>query len=114
MGDSNFQISKGLLELLILKITEESLISSDDLKNYRKIILATTAHEKVYKAANEVRDSKCFKYLTCHEKRDLMRQSRILQESRVKGRLNHAPQVESGDPENDPLLLPLQKTPCRV
>ena len=62
VGDSNFQISKGLLELLFKKIPEESLISSDDLENYRKIILATNAHKKHYKAANEVRDSKSFKY----------------------------------------------------
>ena len=44
------------------KIPEKSLIGSDDLDNYKKIVIASNAHKKHYKAENEVRDSESFKY----------------------------------------------------
>ena len=46
----SFQKSDGLLELLFLKILEESLISSGDIDNYNKIMITANSHKKHYKA----------------------------------------------------------------
>ena len=62
LGNLNSPKSKGLLELLFKKVSEESIISMDDQRNYGKIINATNAYKKHYKPGAEVRDSKAFKY----------------------------------------------------
>ena len=44
VGNLNFPKSKGLLELLFKKVPEESVVSTDDQRNYGKIINATNAY----------------------------------------------------------------------
>ena len=61
VANLNFPKSKGLLELLFKKGPEESVVSTDDQRNYGKIINATNAYKKHYKTDGEVRDSKAFK-----------------------------------------------------
>ena len=46
-GNLNFPTSKGLLEVLFKKVPEESVVSTDDQKNYGKIINATNAYKKL-------------------------------------------------------------------
>ena len=49
VGFLNFPKSKGLLELLFKKVPEGPVISTDDQRNYGKIINATNAYKKHYK-----------------------------------------------------------------
>ena len=62
VGNLNFPKSKGLLELLFKKVPEESFVSTDDQRNYGKIINAPNAYKKHFKPDGEVRYSKAFKY----------------------------------------------------
>ena len=62
VGNLNFPKSKDLLKLLFKKLPEESIKSTDDQRNYGKIINSTNAYKKHYKPDGEVRDRKAFKY----------------------------------------------------
>ena len=62
VGDKKYLKTAGLLELLFRQTPEESYISSDDLNNYKDILIATNAHRKQYSPSEPVRTSRSIKY----------------------------------------------------
>ena len=55
--------NSGLLELLIKQKTNEAYISSNDLNDYKEILVATNAHRKDYSSSEPIREDKSFKYM---------------------------------------------------
>ncbi|XP_051162411.1 uncharacterized protein LOC127282281 [Leptopilina boulardi] len=68
VGNMTFRSSKGLLELLLKKNPSESVVSLEDLENFKTIILTTNAHKKHYSADGDIRASKDFKFKNFIEK----------------------------------------------
>ncbi|XP_051168539.1 uncharacterized protein LOC127286222 [Leptopilina boulardi] len=68
VGNMTFRSSKGLLELLFKKNPSESVVSLEDLENFKTIILTTNAHKKHYSADGDIRASKAFKFKNFIEK----------------------------------------------
>ena len=50
------------LELLFKQKPEEAYVNSDDLNNYKEILIATSAHKKKYSSYGLIRVDKSFKY----------------------------------------------------
>lgn len=58
----NFPVTEGFLELMFTSQPNANLITSDDLRNYRKIVEMTNAFRKDYNEENPVRRSRSNKY----------------------------------------------------
>lgn len=58
----NFPLTEGLLELMFKSQPDANRITSDDLRNYRKIVEITNAFRKNYREENSVRRSNSNKY----------------------------------------------------
>ena len=53
--DATFQLTEGLLQLLFRKNPDANRINSNDLENYRMIIVNSSAHKKLYCANESIR-----------------------------------------------------------
>ena len=61
IGNNNYVITKGLLELIFKVNPNTKFVTTDDFTTYKEIILSTNAHKKNYKANEEIR-SKFIKF----------------------------------------------------
>lgn len=55
IGNTSYQTTPGLLELLFKKSPNNTAVSPTDLENYGKIVMATNAHRKFYRSDGEIR-----------------------------------------------------------
>lgn len=62
VADTNYPKTRGLVELRFKKVPDANLIDSNDLKNYKDIIIATSAHKKYYKFHGGLRKDTSHKY----------------------------------------------------
>ena len=60
--DATFQLTEGLLQLLFRKNPDGNRINSNDLENYRMIIVNSSAHKKLYCANESIRKLKSKKF----------------------------------------------------
>ncbi|XP_043480014.1 uncharacterized protein LOC122509820 [Leptopilina heterotoma] len=63
IGNKRYLQTLGLLELLFKSKPTTSLISEDDERNYKEILIATNAHKKKYSSSESIRTDKSYKYL---------------------------------------------------
>ncbi|XP_043468604.1 uncharacterized protein LOC122506396 [Leptopilina heterotoma] len=63
IGNKRYLQTLGLLELLFKSKPTTSLISEDDERNYKEILIATNAHKKKYSSSESIRMDKSYKYL---------------------------------------------------
>lgn len=57
-----FNITPGLMELLMMKEPDPAKVTNDDLTNYRDILLLTNAHRQMYSAEKPINATKGVKY----------------------------------------------------
>jgi len=62
IGDNVYQLSKGLLELLLKKIPDEKLINDQDLKHYKDILLKSNTHRVQNRPSGRLRTSNVLKF----------------------------------------------------
>ncbi|XP_033212164.1 NAD-dependent protein deacetylase HST1-like [Belonocnema kinseyi] len=68
MEDKKYLKTVGLLELLLRQAPQESYISSNDLNNYKEILINTSAHRKHYSPSEPNRISNNIKWTESKEK----------------------------------------------
>jgi hypothetical protein len=61
-NDEKVKATEGLLELLFMKKPNAALYDENDLKNYKKLILMTSAHKQGYDPNNQRLSSRALKY----------------------------------------------------
>ncbi|XP_043479908.1 uncharacterized protein LOC122509741 [Leptopilina heterotoma] len=62
VGNKNFNITSGLLELLFKSKPENSYISEDNMNNYKQILITSNAHRKKYSSSEPVQTSRGYKF----------------------------------------------------
>lgn len=61
VGGNSFSVTHGLLSLLFYKVPPKNY-STEDLENYKQILLLTNAHKKYFEKKNKIRTSKMKKF----------------------------------------------------
>lgn len=61
-GDKVYHETKDLLELLFKKVPEKTFVSTNDVANYRDVILSTNAHKKFHKVDGALRRNDSSKF----------------------------------------------------
>lgn len=57
-----YKVTPGLCELLFTKSPKKDLYSSNDLSNYRNILIDSSAHKRNYDQASQINGNKSYKY----------------------------------------------------
>ena len=60
--EQQYVVTRGLLELIITQKPDSKLYNEDDLKNYKSILIDTSAHKNNYSENNRVRSNRGYKY----------------------------------------------------
>lgn len=95
VGNNKYENTPGLRELLLKKTPELDLITEEDKKNYKSILLATNAHRRDYDATKPIKANKGLKY------------TQIIKPLFIKLSRNVA--TSESDPEKEGYGLPITK-----